>query len=101
MTVDDLDEMISEALASPMDGDKTHPLVDQEELEHGSPLPIQRADPRYKDIDTQDPLYVPRYLVREWGWPRFERSAYYSLWANETEDTNDGPDPRPSQKKKR
>jgi len=62
------------------------PVASRSVLEAGSPKPFGgRADQKYPDLDTLDHLYSPRFLVREWGWDIFERSAYYQLWKLEAE----------------
>jgi hypothetical protein len=62
------------------------PVATRATLEAGSPKPFRgRADPKYHDLDTLDNLYSPRFLVREWGWDTFERSAYYQMWTLEAQ----------------
>ena len=59
-----------------------HPVVSLEELERPS-RQKGHPDPDFPDIDTRDPLYVPRFLIRKWGADKFERSAYLALWRSE------------------
>lgn len=59
-----------------------HPVVSLEELERPS-KEKGHPDPGYPDIDTRDPLYIPRFLIRKWGSDKFERSAYWALWRQE------------------
>ncbi len=77
-----------------------HPLVSLEELERPSPKPfVGRPDVDYSDLDSLDPLYIPRYLVRRWGGPRFVQSPYYLLWQSEAGRGKRLADPKPVRKK--
>ena len=77
----------------------THPLVPIEVLERPSPQPFSgRPDPDYPELDSGEPLYIPRFLVRRWGAERFRRSAYYSLW-KDAADRQVHTDAKPSSKK--
>jgi hypothetical protein len=78
------------------------PLVPIEVLERPSPTPFSgRPDPEYPDLDSGEPLYIPRFLVRKWGAERFLASGYYATWRSEAER---GPrlavDAKPGGKKK-
>lgn len=84
-----------------------HPLMGREVLEGPSPKPyLERPDANlpngFPDLDTLDPLYIPRYLVRRWGWDVFAGSAYYHDWAMEAERVarKHESDLRPAGKKK-
>lgn len=77
-----------------------HPLVALEELERGSPKPFKgRPDPKYPDLDSLEPLYMPRFLLREWGEFKFRHSAYYAMWRNAAAERA-GADPKAASKKK-
>lgn len=78
-----------------------HPLVSLEELERPSPKPFSgRPDPDYPELDSGEPLYVPRFLVRKWGSEKFRVSAYWSSWRSQAERGRVGADLKPSEKKK-
>jgi len=77
------------------------PLVDRATLEAGSPKPFGgRPDPSYPELDTLDRLYMPRFLVREWGYQTFLASKYYAQWEMEAARSG-GRDPKPSERGKR
>ncbi len=80
----------------------------REELERPSPEPfIGRADPDFPELDSLEQLYIPKYLIRRWGWERFERSPYRKLWQYEAERSvllnskSFAPDLKPSEQKGR
>ena len=75
-----------------------HELVSLEELERPS-KEKGHPDPDYPEIDTRDPLYIPRFLIRKWGSERFERSAYWALWKSEAGRGVRIADPKPGAKK--
>lgn len=68
--------------AEPVQAAPVHPLVSLEELERPS-RQKGHPDPEFSDIDTRDPLYIPRFLIRRWGAERFKVSHYYALWQSE------------------
>lgn len=62
-----------------------HAAVRAERLLEGSPKPFKgRPHPKYPELDSLDNLYLPRYLIREWGEERFQRSPYYKAWVTES-----------------
>ena len=62
------------------------PVASLEELERPSPKPfIGRPDLDFPDLDSGEPLYIPRFLVRKWGPAKFERSGYRALWQQEAD----------------
>ena len=76
-----------------------HPLVGRAELESPSPEPFRGpADHEHPDLDTRDPLYVPRYLVRVWGWAVFSESNYRLIWETEAKGLHPR-DLKPSERK--
>jgi hypothetical protein len=88
-------------LVAKKDGSGVAALVDRATLEAGSPKPfVGRPDPRYPELDTLDRLYMPRFLVREWGYQTFLASKYYAQWAMEAARRG-GSDPKPSERGKR
>lgn len=87
-------QILSEALPK----ETIHPLVSLEELERPSPRGAH-PDPEFPDLDTRDPLYIPRFLIRRWGGERFLRSPYYKLWETEAGRGKRLADPKPGQKK--
>lgn len=95
-----------ESSSSPPPAETVHPMVSIEQLERGSPSPFKgKPDPEFSELDSRDPLYMPRFLVRRWGAEKFLRSSYYALWKSEAsraEQLSPPPDLKPSaQKKKR
>lgn len=72
-----------------------------EQLERPSPKPfVGRPDPEYPDLDSGEPLYIPRFLVRRWGVKKFERSAYLAKWKSEADRDPLRQDPKKSPKRK-
>lgn len=80
----EFDNLISDGPAveyAPPPHEPVHPLVPIEMLERPSPQPFSgRPDPDYPELDSGEPLYVPRFLLRRWGADTFRRSAYYQRW---------------------
>ena len=74
-----------------------HPVASLEELERPSPK-TGHPDRDFPDLDTRDPLYIPRFLVRRWGGERFLRSPYYKLWETEAGRGKRIADPKPVKK---
>ena len=74
-----------------------HPVVSLEELERPSPK-TGHPDRDFPELDTRDPLYIPRFLVRRWGGDKFLRSAYYKLWEAEAGRGKRLADPKPVRK---
>lgn len=72
------------------------PLASLEELERPS-KEKGHSDPDYPDIDSRDPLYIPRFLLRRWGPEKFQRSSYLALWRSAV-DARERPDPKAGKK---
>lgn len=78
-----------------------HPLVGRDVLGQASPKPsVGKSDQTYPELGIGEPLFIPRYLVKEWGWEKSEGSAYHQLWKVEAARTFAGRDPLPSEHKK-
>jgi hypothetical protein len=77
------------------------PVATCEELERPSPKPfVGRADLDYPELDSLDPLYIPRFLIRKWGAEKFERSAYRAHWREAVRSGKQLVDAKPSERKK-
>ncbi len=80
------------------------PVASLEELKEPSPKPFTgRPDIEFPELDSLEPLYLPKFLLRRWGPTKFFSSAYFASWKSEAQRSSrlHGTDLKPSEQKKK